>query len=699
MRFRYTVDAQVHAQPLVVSHLRMADGKFHNVLFVATENDSVYAFDANNPTAGPRHNGLLWQDSFIDPANGVTSVPTQDTEYPFFGPTVGITGTPVIDRATQTLYVVSMVKEQPVGSDGPHYVMQFHALNLVNGKERHGGPTTIGDTTLHPDGSFTNDTQLSVPGTGAGSADGVVSFNALRELNRPGLVLDTKVPGHPDGVVFAGFAEEGDLDPYHGWLVGYDAKTMKLVTLFNTTPNGDMGGIWQAGAAPSVAPNGDLILWERQRYVRRLHHDDPARRGRAGRGRLRPRLRRDPPERGRQLRGLDPEHRRQLDGPVLQRRLPHRPADGARRQPAAGRDRHQLRGGGPGPQRPAHLPGDPLVSAAPRSPRRSPTRPPAPPSAVTTRTWTSPPASAAAPPSSASAAAPTAGPATMAITSWTYSSGGKTLIDHSGGFASNGDLTATGVATFNGAAADLTTDGGQQAGNIFANAPVNIQDFSTTFTFQMQPTRARPGAARRRPDLHHPERRRPPARPGLRRVVPPAQADPRDDDRGRLLHPLRLQEPGRSHDTDTGSTAMTLLPAFPGTAHPNLAVDGRQVGDDPPDRPGQHGRVNPGGPDRVLQEFTANPNGLIYSSPVYFDGKIYIQGVGDVIKAFALKLDPATNTMMIDETPVSQGTTVSGFPGEVQSVSADGTSNGIVWSPQVDLLHGRPGDPPRLQRQ
>ena len=67
------------------------------------------------------------------------------------------------------------------------------------------------------------------------------------------------------------------------------------------------------------------------------------------------------------------------------------------------------------------------------------------------------------------------------------------------------------------------------------------------------------------------------------------------------------------------------------------------------------GGINPGGPDRVLQEFTANPNGLIYSSPVYFDGKIYIQGVGDVLKAFALKLDRATNTMMIQETPVSQG--------------------------------------------
>ena len=120
--FRYTVDGQVYAQPLVVSHLRMADGKVHNVLFVATENDSVYALDANDPTAGPRHNGVLWQTSFIDPANGITAVPSQDVGNTGVGPTDGITGTPVIDRSTNTLYVVSVVKEQPTAADGPHYV-------------------------------------------------------------------------------------------------------------------------------------------------------------------------------------------------------------------------------------------------------------------------------------------------------------------------------------------------------------------------------------------------------------------------------------------------------------------------------------------------------------------------------------------------------------------------------------------------
>jgi uncharacterized protein (TIGR03118 family) len=129
---------------------------------------------------------------------------------------------------------------------------------------------------------------------------------------------------------------------------------------------------------------------------------------------------------------------------------------------------------------------------------------------------------------------------------------------------------------------------------------------------------------------------------------------------------------------------MTLLPAFPGTAHPNLAVTADKSGTMRLIDIDNMGGFNAGGPDRVLQEFTANPQGLIYSSPVYFDGKVYIQGVGDVIKAFALKLDKATNTMMLDETPVSQGTSVSGFPGEVQSVSANGTTNGIVWSPEVD---------------
>jgi hypothetical protein len=272
---------------------------------------------------------------------------------------------------------------------------------------------------------------------------------------------------------------------------------------------------------------------------------------------------------------------------------------------------------------------------------------------------------------------------TIAITSWTYSSGGQTLIDHSGGFASNGDLTATGVTKFNGAAADVTTGDGQQAGNLFANGPVNIGNFTTTFDFQIQP----------------PSSPTTPIGDGLSFIIQNDVGHPPGPDYGESYLRLRTT-PGTMTvvdsytpfdvkardivDADTASTAVTLLPAFPGTAHPNLAVAADKSGRLYLLDTDNLGGFNPGGPDRVLQEFTANPHGLIYSSPVYFDGKIYIQGVGDVIKAFALKLDKATNTMMIDETPVSQGTSVSGFPGEVQSVSADGTSNGVVWSLEVD---------------
>jgi hypothetical protein len=225
---------------------------------------------------------------------------------------------------------------------------------------------------------------------------------------------------------------------------------------------------------------------------------------------------------------------------------------------------------------------------------------------------------------------------------------------------------------------------GEQSGNLFADSQVNIRDFTTRFDFQM---RLEPGSSPA------------PFGDGLTFII--------QDDTGHRPGPdfgesvLRLRPiPGTltvvdsftpfdfknrdNFDLDLGSTGVTLLPAFPGTAHPNLAVQADKSGTLRLLDVDNLGGVNPGGPDRVLQEFVANPQGLIYSSPVFFDGKVYIQGVGDVIKAFALKLDPATNTMMLDKTPVTEGTTVSGFPGEVQSVSANGTQNGIVWSPEVD---------------
>src|SRR5262249_31299092 len=150
-------------------------------------------------------------------------------------------------------------------------------------------------------------------------------------------------------------------------------------------------------------------------------------------------------------------------------------------------------------------------------------------------------------------------------------------------------------------------------------------------------------------------------------------------------------------DADLGPTSVTLLPDFPGTAHPHEAILADKGGNMYLVDQDNMGEFNPGGPDRVLQEFKANTSSdpRIYSSPVFFDGKVYIQGDNDVIKAFALKLDPATNTMLLDETPVTQGTIVSAFPGTVESISADGTRNGIVWSPQVD---GFASDGPAILR-
>ena len=684
--FDYTVDGQVYAQPLVVGNLNI-DGQVHNVLIVATENDSVYAFDANNPTAGPRHNGVLWQTSFIDPAHGITPVPEQDVENNGVGPIYGITAAPVIDRSTNAIYVVSQVKEQPTDAGGPHYVQQFHALNLLTGQEMDGGPVTVGDTTLHPDGSFTNDTAIFVPGTGSGSADGVIKFNALRQLPRMGLVLDMQVPGHSDGVVFTGSASDGDIDPYHGWLIGYDAKTLKMVTFFNTTPNGDFGGIWQSGAAPAVASNGDLILGSGNGTFDAFTTTTPpgaAAQGESGFGLGSSGIHQSAavsfaasiPSTGVSSTGLFFNGDTPTDKPVAP----------DVNQPLAGTGINFTAG--------AEDPKGPHIFQATLSyhgTTLSETILDQTTGASFSRDYTNLDLSTSVGGDTAFVGfgAGTDGrQAVQAITSWTYSSGGKTLIDHSGGFASHSDLTATGITNFNGSAANLTGTGaisseGQQAGNLFANSRVNIQDFLTTFTFRLTP----------------PSNPTIPIGDGLTFIIQNDVGHRPGPDHGESS--LRLRPtPGTMtvvdsftpfdfknrdiHDTDTSSTSMTLLPAFPGTAHPNLAVTADKSGTIRLIDIDNMGGVNPGGPDRVLQEFTANPHGLIYSSPVYFDGKVYIQGVGDVLKAFALKLDPATNTMLLDETPVSEGTSVSGFPGEVQSVSANGTTNGIVWSPEVD---------------
>jgi hypothetical protein len=348
---------------------------------------------------------------------------------------------------------------QSTDGGGPHYLTQFHALDLTTGREHHGSPVTVGDTTLNPDGSFTHNTPISVPGTGAGSNNGRVEFNALRENNRPGMVLDRKVPGHPDGVVFAGFGSQGDFDSYHGWLVGYDAKTLKMVTVYNTDPNGDFGAIWQAGAAPSVASNGDLILSTGNGTFDAFSDTTPpgaAAQGEAGFGlgyagidhSVAVTLGASIPGTGVSSTGLFHDGVFPTDKPVA----------GDVFQPLSGTG-IDFTAGAQDPKGPHTFHATLSYSGTTLSEKIT--------DQTTGATFSRDYPNADLAKSVGGDGTAFVGfggstdgrQATMAVTNWTYSSAGTTLIDHSGGFASHGDLTATGVATFNGAAADLTTGG------------------------------------------------------------------------------------------------------------------------------------------------------------------------------------------------------------------------------------------------
>ena len=254
--YAYPVDGQVYAQPLVQPQVNITTGPqigLHDVLFVATQHDSLYALDASTGDSL-----LLWKRSFFDTilpgATTVTSVPNGDTGSGDITVEVGITGTPVIDPASNTLYVVAKSKETVAGVD--HYVQRLHAVNMSNGTDRV-APLVIGDTSL----GNNNNTSVYVYGTGDGSVTdpyngtgkSVVQFNALREHQRGALTL-------VGGTIYVPWASHGDNGPYHGWVVGFDTATLAIKGVFNTTPNGGLGGIWQAGGA--LSSDGTNLYFE-----------------------------------------------------------------------------------------------------------------------------------------------------------------------------------------------------------------------------------------------------------------------------------------------------------------------------------------------------------------------------------------------------------------------------------------------------
>lgn len=239
--FSQPVDGQIYAQPLYLPNVAIPSKGVHNVVFVATMHDSVFAFDADS-NAGSNA-APLWHASFINPAARVTAPLTTDAvDYSFqdcqtFSGEIGIVGTPVIDTNTATLYVVARTKEPAApGSQTLVQVQRLHALDVTTGLERPNSPVAVTAT---------------VPGTGVDTGGGVISFNPAREVQRSALLLS-------GGVVYISWASYCDLDPYHGWIIGYDATTLLQVGVFNDTPNGSEGGIWMSGAGPAAAPDGTI---------------------------------------------------------------------------------------------------------------------------------------------------------------------------------------------------------------------------------------------------------------------------------------------------------------------------------------------------------------------------------------------------------------------------------------------------------
>jgi uncharacterized protein (TIGR03437 family) len=230
--FSYQVDGSVYGQPLYLPQVTIPQKGIHNVVYVATEHDSVYAFDAD--TNSGANSAPLWQVSFINPNAGVTTVPYQDTGCGQIAPELGITSTPVIDLQRGTIYVVAMTKETTASITT--YVQRLHALDVTSGAEKPGSPVSI---------------QASVPGTGEGGTTDV--FNPKDYKQRAGLAL-------LNGVVYTAWASHCDIGEYHGWLIAYDGKTLSQSAVYNNTPNGNQASFWGGGAAPAVDAAGNIYV-------------------------------------------------------------------------------------------------------------------------------------------------------------------------------------------------------------------------------------------------------------------------------------------------------------------------------------------------------------------------------------------------------------------------------------------------------
>ena len=223
-RWSCAVDGTVYAQPLYMANLAIAGG-IHNVLFVATSHDSVYAFNADDPGCG-----TYWKISFINPANGITSsTPKQASSGCGDIAEYGVTPTPVIDPVAGTMYVLAATIENGT------YVQRLHSLNVATGADR------------------TTPVQIQATVSGTPYSQLTDSFDASIENPRPGLMLTA-------GGVYLGWSSFCDVYPWQGWFMRYDAASLNQTAVFNVSPNAYAGSIWMSGGAPAVDSSGSIYL-------------------------------------------------------------------------------------------------------------------------------------------------------------------------------------------------------------------------------------------------------------------------------------------------------------------------------------------------------------------------------------------------------------------------------------------------------
>ena len=226
------VDGQIYAQPLYVHGVNV-NGTLHNVVYVATEHDSVYAFDSDTGSQ-------LWNREYTDAAAGITTPTSADVGVTDIDPEIGITGTPVIDHATGTMYFVTKLKT--TAADGTvTFSQQLRAVNIATGADAFGGSTPIQYT-------------LSGSGEGyTGTDSEMVPFDPLTENQRPALLLS-------HGEVYVGYSSHGDNDPYHGWLFAFNTRTLGVDAALDLSPDGLRAPIWMGGAGPSADAAGNIFV-------------------------------------------------------------------------------------------------------------------------------------------------------------------------------------------------------------------------------------------------------------------------------------------------------------------------------------------------------------------------------------------------------------------------------------------------------